>query len=249
MKSFIFAFKQAIPVLFPYLFIGIAFGVLMDEAGYTAGWSFISGLFIYAGSMQIVMVSLLTAGASLSTIALMTFFVNARHIFYGLAFIDRFRKMGRKYPYMVVTLTDEVYSIFCNMQYPEDVDARQSDFYLTLILHLVWILSCVAGALFGQLIPYDLTGIEFSATAFFITVCMNQWKSMNTHGPAIIGLISAVVFYFILGPSQFILPALTLSVLVLIMVKSRLTDAQKKPPVQECKQVSIDGVEEITYEY
>ncbi len=249
MRSFIFAFKQAIPVLFPYLFIGIAFGVLMDEAGYTAGWSLLSGLFIYAGSMQIVMVSLLTAGASLSTIAMMTFFVNARHIFYGLAFIDRFREMGRPYPYMVVTLTDEVYSILCNISYPENVDARQSDFYITLILHLVWILSCLAGALFGQLIPYDLTGIEFSATAFFITVCMNQWQSKNAHGPALTGLISAVGFYFILGPSQFILPALTISVLVLIIKKPRLTDGQKKLPVQDCKPLSIDGEEEITYEY
>ena len=102
MNSFIFAFKQTIPVFFPYLFIGIAFGVLMYEAGYSAGWSFLSGLFIYAGSMQIVMVSLLTAGASLGTIALMTFFVNVRHIFYGIAFIDQFRKMGRKYPYEMI---------------------------------------------------------------------------------------------------------------------------------------------------
>lgn len=249
MKSFIFAFKQTIPVLFPYLFIGIAFGVLMDEAGYTAGWSLMSGLFIYAGSMQIVMVSLLTAGASLGTIAMMTFFVNARHIFYGLAFIERFRKMGRKYPYMVVTLTDEVYSILCNIKYPVGVDARQSDFYITLILHLVWILSCLAGALFGQLIPYDLTGIEFSATAFFITVCMNQWKSMNSHWPALTGLISAVVFHIIMGPNRFILPALTLSVLVLIMMKPRLTAGQKMQPLKDCKPGSIDGAEEITYEY
>ncbi|MBP8032012.1 MAG: AzlC family ABC transporter permease [Acetobacterium sp.] len=221
MNSFIFAFKQTIPVFFPYLFIGIAFGVLMDEAGYSAGWSFLSGLFIYAGSMQIVMVSLLTAGASLGTIALMTFFVNVRHIFYGIAFIDQFRKMGRKYPYMIVTLTDEVYAILCSIDYPADVDARKTDFYITLILHLVWILSCLAGALFGQLIPYDLAGIEFSATAFFITVCMNQWQSMDYHLPAITGLISALTFYFILGPDQFILPALAASVLVLSMLKSR----------------------------
>lgn len=248
MKSFIFAFKQVIPVLFPYLFIGIAFGVLMDEAGYSAGWSFLSGLFIYAGSMQIVLVSLLTAGASLGTIALMTFFVNARHVFYGIAFIDQFRKMGRKYPYMIITLTDEVYSILCSIIYPDDVDARMTDFYITLILHLVWIISCVTGALFGQLIPYDLAGIEFSATAFFITVCLNQWESMDTHIPAITGLISALVFYFMLGPSQFILPALVVSVLVLIILKSQVNNHKKKHP-QELEPALTDRAEEISYEY
>lgn len=249
MKSLIFAFKQAMPVFFPYLFIGIAFGVLMDEAGYSAGWSFLSGVFIYAGSMQIVMVSLLTAGASLGTIALMTFFVNARHIFYGIAFIEKFKKMGRKYPYMIVTLTDEVYSIFCSIDYPDEVDVRKTDFYITLILHLVWIFSCVVGALFGQLIPYDLAGIEFSATAFFITVCMNQWQSMDSHLPAITGLISALIFYFILGSSQFILPALAVSVLVLIVMKSRLQSKQKKNSVLELEAGLAEGSEEISYEY
>lgn len=248
MKSFIFAFKQAIPVFFPYLFIGIAFGVLMDEAGYSAGWSFLSGVFIYAGSMQIVLVSLLTAGASLGTIALMTFFVNARHIFYGIAFIDQFRKMGRRYPYMVLTLTDEVYSILCSIDYPDDVDIRKTDFFITLMLHLVWILSCVAGALFGQLLPYDLAGIEFSATAFFITVCMNQWEAMDFHLPAITGLTCALVFYFILGASQFILPALTVSVLVLMMMKSR-SNNQRKPDMIELETTLTRQVEEISHEY
>lgn len=248
MKSLFFAFKQAIPVFFPYLFIGVAFGVLMDEAGYGAGWSFIAGVFIYAGSMQIVMVSLLTTGASLGTIALMTFFVNARHVFYGIAFIDQFRQMGRKYPYMIVTLTDEVYSIFCSIEYPEDVDARKTDFFITLILHLVWILSCLAGALFGQLIAYDLAGIEFSATAFFITVCMNQWESMESHLPAITGLISAVVCYLILGANQFILPALTISVLILIVVKSR-SDHHKNSNVLELEAGLTEPTEEISYEY
>lgn len=248
MNSFIFAFKQTIPVFFPYLFIGIAFGVLMDEAGYSPGWSFLSGVFIYAGSMQIVLVSLLTAGASLGTIALMTFFVNARHVFYGIAFIDQFRKMGRKYPYMIITLTDEVYSILCSIIYPDDVDARMTDFYITLILHLVWIISCVTGALFGQLIPYDLAGIEFSATAFFITVCLNQWESMDYHLPAITGLISALTFYFILGPDQFILPALAASVLVLSMLKSR-SNKQIKDRGLELEAGLTEPVEEISYEY
>lgn len=240
-KNLVFALQQVVPVIFPYLFIGIAFGVLMDEAGYSVGWSFLSGVFIYAGSMQIVMVSLLTAGASLGTIAMMTFFVNARHIFYGIAFIDKFRKMGGQYPYMVVTLTDEVYSILCAVKYPNKIEIKKVDFYIAFILHLVWIFSCVAGALFGQLIPFDLAGIEFSATAFFITVCMNQWQQTESHLPAITGLASALVFYFILGPNQFILPALSVSVLALVLMKTK---------IDQTKTLTIDPVrEEVNYEY
>lgn len=112
-----FAWKHTLPILFTYLFIGIAFGVQMAEAGYSAVWSVASAFFIYAGSLQIVMVSLLRQGVPLLTMAAITFFLNARHIFYGIAFIDRFRKMGWRYPYMVLTLTDETYSILCSIKY------------------------------------------------------------------------------------------------------------------------------------
>lgn len=112
MKSFHFAVKQIVPLLFSYLFVGIAFGVLISEAGYSVMWSFFAGMFIYAGSMQIVMISLMTSGVSLFMIAIMTFFINARHIFYGIGFVEKFKKMGWKYPYMALTLTDETYSFF-----------------------------------------------------------------------------------------------------------------------------------------
>ena len=107
MRELRFAAKQTFPIFFTYLFIGIAFGVMMAECGYSAIWSLVSAVFVFAGSHQIIMVSLLKAGAPLWTVAVMTFFVNARHIFYGVGFIERFRKMGAVYPYMVLSLTDE----------------------------------------------------------------------------------------------------------------------------------------------
>lgn len=219
MKNFYFAFKQIVPLLCSYLFVGIAFGILIHKAGYTVLWACLAGIFIYAGSMQIVMVSLMTSGVPLYMIAIMTFFINARHIFYGIGFIDKFRKMGWKYPYMVLTLTDEIYSVLCSIQYPGHVDEKKVDFYIALTCHLLWIFSCTAGALLGQMLPLNMTGIEFSATAFFVVVCVNQWHQFDSHIPAIAGFASAIIFLILLGAEKFLLPALSVSLVVLIMMK------------------------------
>ena len=106
MPEFRFAVKQTIPIFFTYLFIGIAFGILMSDAGYGVVLSTLSAVFIFAGSMQLVMVPMMTSGASLITLAVMAFFINARHIFYGIGFVEKFRRMGHRYPYMVFALTD-----------------------------------------------------------------------------------------------------------------------------------------------
>jgi 4-azaleucine resistance transporter AzlC len=209
-------------LLFSYIFVGIAFGILINDIGYSSLWAFLAGVFIYAGSMQIVMVSLMTAGLPLHMIAIMTFFINARHIFYGIGFVDKFRQMGWKYPYMILTITDETYSVLCSIKYPDNMDEQKVDFYIALTCHLLWVFSCTAGALIGQLITVDMTGIEFSATAFFVVVCVNQWRQFSSHIPAIAGFASAIVFYMLLGADSFILPALSVSMIVLVIMKDAI---------------------------
>lgn len=209
-------------MLFSYIFVGIAFGILINDIGYSSLWAFLAGVFIYAGSMQIVMVSLMTAGLPLHMIAIMTFFINARHIFYGIGFVDKFRQMGWKYPYMILTITDETYSVLCSIKYPDNMDEQKVDFYIALTCHLLWVFSCTAGALIGQLITVDMTGIEFSATAFFVVVCVNQWRQFSSHIPAIAGFASAIVFYMLLGADSFILPALSVSMIVLVIMKDAI---------------------------
>lgn len=222
MEDIKFAIKQITPIAFAYLFVGIAFGILMVEAGYSFLWSAFAGVFIYAGSMQIVMVPLLKTGAPLYMIGIMTFLINARHVFYGIGFVEKFRKMGKKYPYMVLTLTDEIYSILCSTTYPEEVDEEKVDFLIALFSHLLWIFSCIIGALVGEFLPFDMSGIEFSATAFFVVVCVNQWMDFGSKIPAIAGLFSGLICYFIFGPESFLLPALSVSLIVLVILKDRI---------------------------
>jgi len=222
-RAFSFALKRLVPIILEYIFVGLAFGILMNQAGYSPIWAVVSAVFIYAGSMQIVMVPLLSGGAPLWTIATMTLFINARHMFYGIGFVDRFRRMGPlKYIYMALTVTDETYSLLCSSEYPADVDPQFGDFYTNLLAHLIWIFSCALGAITGRVLPVDLTGIEFSATAFFITVVVSQWRQFPSHLPAFAGLISALVFLLLLGPDRFIIPALAVSMVVLMLLKDRI---------------------------
>lgn len=223
MKTVQFAIKQTVPILFSYIFVGIAYGILVHEAGYPAILATVSALLVYAGSMQLIMISLITSGVPLYMIAIMTLFINGRHIFYGLGFIGKFQKMGWKYPYMAITLTDETYSVLCATVYPKDMDEQKIDFTIAFFCHMLWVCSCTLGALAGQYLPLDMAGIEFSATAFFVTVCVNQWRQFGSRIPAIAGFVSAIVFYILLGPDKFLLPALAVSLLVLMILKERVT--------------------------
>lgn len=219
MRTVRFALKQTVPIFFTYIFLGIAFGIMMTEAGYHPIWSLLSAVFIYAGSLQIVMVSLLKVGAALPTVAIMTLFINARHIFYGLGFIERFRRMGWRMPYMVLTLTDETYSILCSLEYEDGVDPIKADFWISLLNQSYWVVGCLLGGVAGNLLPFDMTGIDFSATAFFLVVVLNQWKQYPTKIPAMVGAISAIGFYLLLGPEQFLIPALSVSLVALVLLR------------------------------
>ena len=219
MQELRFAFKNTIPIFFTYLFIGIAFGILMIDAGYSALLSTLSGLFIYAGSMQLVMVPMMTSGASLPALALMTFFINARHIFYGIGFVEKFRRMGWRYPYMVLTLTDETYSILCSVQYDAGLDEDKSAFFIALLNHLYWVFGCFIGACAGQFLQFDMRGIDFSATALFIVVVMNQWRQYRSKLPFLSGAACALGFYLLLGKERFLIPALVSCLAALLWLR------------------------------
>ena len=220
MKELRFAVPQTIPVFFTYLFIGIAFGVLMDEAGFSAVWTVLAPVLIYAGSAQLVMVPMLAAGTSLLTLAVTVFFINARHVFYGIAFLERFRGMGARYPYMVFSLTDETYSILCSVQWPEGLDQKRASFLIALLDQCYWVFGCAIGACGGSLLKLDLRGIDFSATAFFLVVVVNQWRQSENHLPAAVGLVSAVALRLLLGAERFLIPALLLSLMALLLTRA-----------------------------
>ena len=221
-KTFRFAFLHSLPVMFGYIFLGIAFGLVLQEAGFGMPWAFASSLLIYAGSMQFLLPSLLLSGSWLE-IAVMTVLVNGRHLFYGLSFIEKFKQMGKSYFYMIFSLTDETYSVLCSLtDIPKDVNEKQASFLIALFDHFYWILGSVTGALVGQYIAFDSRGIDFSMTALFVVIFLDQWKGSKNHIPALLGLGIGVSALILLGAEHFLLPALILTVGVLILLRPHM---------------------------
>ena len=221
-KAFRPAFAVTIPVLCGYLFIGFAFGVMLRDAGLAPPWAFLSSLTIYAGSGQYLLVSLLAANASLVTVAVMTLLLNCRHIFYGLSFLETFHQMGHKKWYMIFSLTDETYSLLCSLKTPEGIDPNAMRFWIALLDHSYWIFGSVIGAVIGGVLPFDSTGIDFAMTSLFTVIFVEQWMSAKCHIPAFLGLGAAAVSLAILGPDNFILPAMIAICVMLVAMRGRL---------------------------
>ena len=221
-KAFRPAFAVTIPMLWGYLFIGFAFGVMPRDAGFAPPWAFLSSLTIYAGSGQYLLVSLLAANASLVTVAVMTLLLNCRHIFYGLSFLETFHQMGRRKWYMIFSLTDETYSLLCSLKTPEGIDPNAMRFWIALLDQSYWIAGSVIGAVIGGVLPFDSTGIDFAMTALFTVIFVEQWMSAKCHIPAFLGLGAAAVSLALLGPDNFILPAMVAICVMLIALRGRL---------------------------
>ena len=208
------AFVYTLPVMFGYVFLGIAFGILMAQSGYGVWWSLAASLFIYAGSMQFLMVQLLGAGAGLGLAAAMTLLLNSRHLFYGLSFIEKFRALGKARHYLIFSLTDETYSVFCSLPERDCTPGLMTK--IALMDQFWWVLGSALGGILGAHLPFDTTGIDFSMTALFVVIFIEQWLSAKSRLPAIIGLISSMVFLLLLGSDRFILPSLIVTVALLL---------------------------------
>lgn len=223
MKSTVrYAFMKSLPVMFGYIFLGIAFGVLMQQAGFPVWMSLLISLIVYAGSMQFVLVTLLSSGASVLLTAAMTLLINSRHIFYGLSFVEKFKTMGRRYFYMIFSLTDETYSVLCSVRPEDKTDKKQAMFLIALFDQAYWVAGSVIGAAVGGLLPFDTTGIDFSMTALFVVIFLEQWLDAKTHIPAVVGLVSGISFLLLLGPDNFILPSLVVTVTILLLCRRKI---------------------------
>lgn len=222
-KTLRYAFIQTLPVLFGYLFMGIAFGILLEKAGYHFIWAFFISLTCYAGSMQFVLIDLLSGGFSLLKCAFMTLMINFRHVFYGLSLVERFQGMGRKLPYMIHSLTDETYSLHCLVKPQEGMDEKKLMLYVAVLDHGYWILGSVLGSIIGSLLTFDTTGIDFAMTALFVVIFVEQWRESKGHFPAVVGGGCALVSLLFFGPDRFLPPALIAAVAILLLARPHVS--------------------------
>ncbi len=203
------AFVKSLPIMCSYFFLGAAYGIMMEETGFPWYVALLLSMTVYTGAFQFVLITFLSTGASLLTIAITALLMNSRQSFYSLTFLNDFKRMGKRKLYMIHSLTDETYAVDCTLELPRK-EKEDTMFGVALLSHCYWMAATVAGAVLGQLIPFELEGIDFCMTALFVIIFMDQWKKASNHIPALAGLTCGIVCLLIFGQSSFILPALLL---------------------------------------
>ena len=209
------AFRDTVPVMTGYLFLGCGFGILLHETGYGLWWSVAMAVFMYAGSAQFLAVSLLADHTDLVSAAIATLLLNARHLFYGISLIDTYKITGPKKPYLIFGLTDETYSLVTQNQPPEGVKKTTYCFLVTLFDHIYWIAGCALGSLLGTAIPMNFKGIDFVLTALFVTMLVEQWLSGKRRLPILMGGGVTVLCLVLFGKEIFLIPAMALIAVLL----------------------------------
>lgn len=203
------AFVKSLPIMCSYFFLGAAYGIMMEETGFPWYVALLLSMTVYTGAFQFVLITFLSTGASLLTIAITALLMNSRQSFYSLTFLNDFKRMGKRKLYMIHSLTDETYAVNCTLELPRK-EKEDTMFGVALLSHCYWMAATVAGAVLGQLIPFEMEGIDFCMTALFVIIFMDQWKKASSHIPALAGLTCGIVCLMIFGQSSFILPALLL---------------------------------------
>lgn len=214
------AFVKSIPIFCSYVFVSMAYGMMMASAGFPWYDSLLVSLTVYTGAFQFVLITFLSSGASLITIALTALLMNSRQSFYSITFQKEFKQMGRRKLYMIHTMTDETYAVNCTLDLPKK-EKEDTMFLVALFSRCYWIVGSVLGGILGQIIPFDLTGLDFCMTALFLIIFIDQWEKAEKHTPALTGLGIGVICLLIFGENRFMLPALLIVSALLLLFQRR----------------------------
>lgn len=212
-KAFQAALPYTLPICVGFLFLGMSYGFLMRSKGFSFLYPMFMSMFIFAGSMEFVTVNLLLSAFNPLYAFCLALMVNARHLFYGISMLDKYKDVGRKKWYLIYGMCDESFSINCTIDLPESVDKGWFMFFVTLLNQIYWVAGATLGALLGYIIHFNTTGIEFVMTALFVVMFVNQWEKKESHSPALAGIICSTVCLFIFGSQYFIIPAMILMIL------------------------------------
>jgi 4-azaleucine resistance transporter AzlC len=205
-----------LPVMFGYLPLGAAFGILAVEVGIAWWAALLMSLVIYAGAGQFLAVALLAAGAGLVEVAVATLMLNSRHLFYGLSLLKRFRGAGWRKPYLIFSLTDETYSLLTTLPADRAQDHGLA-FRISLLNQAWWVLGSLAGALIGTTLEFDSRGIEFALTALFIVLTLEQARRLRRALPFVIALATGLGALLLLPDRHLLLGAIGAASLILLI--------------------------------
>jgi 4-azaleucine resistance transporter AzlC len=209
------AFPYTIPIFAGFWFLGLAYGIYMNVSGFSFVYPMVMSLIIFGGSLEFVAVEMLLSPLAPVQVLIMTLLIQARHLFYGISMLDRFKDMGWKKFYLIFGMCDETFSINYTAQIPEDVDRGWFMFFVTLLNHFYWVSGATIGGLVGSLIQFNTEGISFVMTSMFVVIFMEQWLKEEHHISAYIGLGAAILCLLLFGADSFMIPTMILIILLL----------------------------------
>lgn len=227
-EALLAAFPHTIPVLTGFLVLGMAYGVLMQTKGYGVFWSVLMSAVAFCGSMQFVAITLLTAVFNPVQAFLLSLMVNARHLFYGLSMLEKYKGLGKVRAFLIYTLCDETFSISCSLVPPKTVNRKYFYFIISALDYFYWILGTFLGGILGNFITFNTKGLDFVLTALFVVLLMEQWKKPENRGPALAGMVCTAGSLFLFGQENFIIPAMLLIAGVLMAARKGFDKNEKE---------------------
>lgn len=207
-KAFKAAFPHTIPIMTGFLFLGMTYGIYMNVSGFSFLYPMLMSMTIFAGSMEFVTVNMLLGAFHPLQALTMTLMINARHLFYGISMLDKYKGTGLKKLYLIFGMCDESFSINYTADIPEDVDKGWFMTWVTLLNHSYWVFGATLGGIFGSFIHFNTEGIEFVMTALFVVIFLEQWLKEKNHVNAITGLMISVLCLILFGRDNFIIPSM-----------------------------------------
>ena len=230
MKALKAAFPQTIPIFTGFWFLGMAYGIYMNASGFSFVYPLCMSLLIYGGSLEFVAVEMLLSPFAPLQTFIMALLIQARHLFYGLSMLDKFKGLGWKKYYLILGMCDETFSVNCSADIPEDVDRGWFYFWVTLLNQFYWSAAATTGGIVGSLLKIDTSGISFVMTAMFVVIFLEQWLKEKEHSASLIGLAVSVLCLAVFGPDSFMVPTMVLIVGLLALLRKPL---EKKEVLQE----------------
>ncbi len=221
-KAFLAAFPKTIPIFAGFWFLGLTYGIYMNVSGFSFWYPMIMSLTIFAGSVEFVAVNMLMGAFNPLQALAMTLMINARHLFYGISMLDKYKGTGLKKFYLIFGMCDESFSINYTAKIPDDVDRGWFMFFVTLLNHIYWFTGATLGGIFGSLIQFDTEGLEFVMTAMFVVIFLEQWLKEKRHTSALLGLGLSLICLIAFGADGFIIPAMLAILGVLTLIRRPL---------------------------
>lgn len=218
-KAFLQAFPVTLPVLTGFLVLGMAYGVLMQTKGYSVTWSVLMSAIAFCGSMQFVAITLLTVAFNPIQAFIMSIMVNARHLFYGISMLNKYKGLGKIKGFLIYTLCDETFSLSSSVDPPEEINRKYFYFFISLLDYLYWILGTFIGGVAGTFIEFNTKGLDFVLTSLFVVLFLEQWKKSTNRMAAVIGVLASMICLNLFGSGQLIIPSMILILLSLLAGK------------------------------